>query len=223
LGHKFVSNALKGKVVNDEILVSDKLPLTRVVKGFIPGVEDFKHYDGAYPFMVCDTSRPCTLEVIYVKDVSKQFDLFNGAALLDKVYDIPQCQYSIPLSKRFCVVESVQDFETFCARKVVRCIQEITCQVRSWALNFKIVFGSIRNRDWWIASDDLPQLYVSKKWGMGIHQGTSINSGIFEDLMGIMSGGGDEIYPRLPAQMPMQSQDPVPVEEGGVEDLANEF
>lgn len=222
LGHKFVSNALKGKVVNDEILVSDKLPPTRIVKGFVPGVEDFKHYEGAYPFMVCDTSRPCTLEVIYAKTTDKQFDLEKGACLLDKYYDIPQATYSIALSKRFCLVQNVREFENFCTRKLVRCIQEITCQVRSWALNFKIVFGSIRNRDWWIASDDLPQLYVSKKWGMGIHQGTSINSGIFEDLMGIMSGSGDNVYEKLPPIMPLK-QEPASVDDGGVENLAGAF
>jgi len=185
-GHKFVSNILKGFVKNDAVVIADAMPKIRVVKGFVPDMESMCHYDGDYPFIVADTSRACTTELIYMKFHKISKGMFAG---LDAAYG---CE----VSKRFHYVENQIQFEAICRAKLVSAIQEVLCQLRSLALSFKINFASPRNRYWWVASDDLPRLFVPRKFGLEPHHGMSLVSDVFQSIFGMFGETDDEGLPK---------------------------
>jgi len=172
-GHVFVNNVLQGKVINGEVVVTDQLPPIRVVKGFAPTSDYIKLYANSFPFVVANTSRPCTTELIYIK--FPKIPSGEVFADLDRVY-------GKNVSNRFVIVSTMQEFEEFCKKKVIIVIKELNFQVRTLALNFNQVIGSIRNRDWWVSSGDLPRLYVSRKFGLAIHHGMSMSSDIYSSL-----------------------------------------
>jgi len=187
-GHKFVTNVLMGKVVNGDVVSSEKLPSIRIVKGFVPDTLAFVEYKDCYPFIVCDTSRACTTELIYVKTLDEEFNFEQSLQHLNESYGPLPLQggkLSEDFSSRIMVMENQKQFETFCRKKLVSVIRELICQLRSLALSYKVCFASPRNRNWWVASSDLPRLFVPRKFGLEAHHGMSMASNIFQDLFGL--------------------------------------
>jgi len=180
-GHIFVSNALKGKILNDMVVVTENLPRFRVVKGFVPDAIQMKLYIDALPFAVCDTSRACTTELLYVK-FAKQHPVDAALAALIKDYGPKGSVFG----DRVRFVKTIEEFEVFCRIKLINVIKELNFQIRSLPLSFKCMIGSPRNRTWWIASEDLPKLYVPKKFGLDAHHGTHTSSDIFADLYNLL-------------------------------------
>jgi len=180
-GHIFVSNALRGKILNDMVIVTENLPRFRVVKGFVPDATQMKLYIDALPFAVCDTSRACTTELLYVK-FAKQHPVDAALAALIKDYGPKGSVFG----DRVRFVKTIEEFEVFCRIKLINVIKELNFQIRSLPLSFKCMIGSPRNRTWWIASDDLPKLYVPKKFGLDAHHGTHTSSDIFADLYNLL-------------------------------------
>jgi len=206
-GHIFVSNILKGKVVNDTVVVSENLPFTRVVKGFVPSPEKMKLYVDAMPFLACDTSRACTTELIFVK-FSKHIKVRTA---IDKLCT----DYKYDFHKNMKWIDSIEIFEKFCRDKIINVIKELNFQLRVLPISFLRCVASPRNRKWFIASDDLPHLYVPRKFGLDVHHGTHVASDIFSDLYGYYEEAPDDFTTDTPLTISGTKLSPIP---GKVED-----
>jgi len=209
-GHVFVSNILKGLVINDTVVVSNKLPSTRVVKGFVPTPDKMQLYVDAMPFLACDTSRACTTELIFVKFPK---DLKVKTAIHRICTD-----YRYDFHNNMKWIDTIEIFEKFCRDKIISVIKELNFQLRVLPVSFLKCAASPRNRKWFVASDDLPHLYIPRKFGLDVHHGTHIASDVFSDLYGYYEESPDDFVTDTPLTVPGSMSSPIPGKILDVED-----
>jgi hypothetical protein len=175
-GHKFVSGVLQGFIANNDLVTCKQLPPIRMVKGFLPDEDDYVHYANSYPFFALRVCRPITTEIIYLS-VSG----YNVPDYPDFIIDGDGANYEqIPMSdvvkfnlnvmdnmyedfpSRWLFVKNRQDHEKFVRGTYVTLCEELNFQQRKTCLDPRIKMTSPHNRNWGLAKEDLPCLYVPK-------------------------------------------------------------
>lgn len=167
-GHKFVSGIIKGVIQNGDLVTCKKLPPARLVKGFLPSVEEIPVYDGCYPFWMWRVCRPLTTEIIYLR-VDNVGDVNDIRVVSDRI-DIFKKNFGWFPGTRCELINNKLEFELFITRCYAFCCEELNFQQRRMASDPREVYASSHNRNWGLRSQDLPCLFVPRGMrGVGVN------------------------------------------------------
>jgi hypothetical protein len=170
-GHHFVSGVIRGVLVNGETDVAPIASRYRLVKGFVPSTLEVPKYDSCYPFFAFRVSRPLTHEIIYLKTNGDDERISKNLEAM--AMEIPS------LSSRSMYVATRQHFELFLKSFLVSVCEEASYQVRRPTGDPRIITSSPNNRDWGLASKDMPCLFVPKGMRVSALNAIEVNSSCF--------------------------------------------
>jgi hypothetical protein len=188
-GHHFVSGVLEGVIRQGDFISCPKLPPVRLVKGFIPEREQLQFYAKCFPFVVARTCRPIAREIIYIKMPSKDIRKYATNSI-DRLSD----SYGVNFSKRFVLIEDAVQFEQVMTRFMTLTCREINFQFRRLVVDPRTIYNSPLNRDWWLASKDLPCIYAPKKLRYGAADVSEKFSSVFGALVLNEASVDDEFF-----------------------------
>jgi len=173
-GHRFVSGILRGQIVNGENVSCKRMPPIRLVKGFLPTIEEMRLYDGAYPFWGFRVCRPLTTEVIYLKP--------HDNAVLDTIsenFELMVANYGEEFRNRCQLIGDHTEFSMWVKKCWVGVCSELNFQQRRLILDPRDMVASPLNRKWGLTANDLPCLFVPKHMRGGAINALDVNSSFF--------------------------------------------
>lgn len=177
-GHKFVSGILRGQIVNGDNVSCKHMPPIRLVKGFLPTIEEMRQYDGSYPFWGFRVCRPLTTEVIYLKaqnaTVADQFALNT---------EMMTVNYGSEFAKRCKLIHDSTEYSMWVKECWVAVCDELNFQQRRLCLDPRDMMASPANRKWGLVAADLPCLFVPKHMRGGAINALDVNSSYFGSVV----------------------------------------
>jgi len=174
-GHNFVAGVIRGVLVNGEVEVAPIASQYRLVKGFVPATLELPSYDKTYPFFAFRVSRPITHEIIYLKTVGDDDRIMRN---------LERMAAKIPsFGSRYVYAKSRPEFECFLKNFLVAVCEEASYQVRRPTGDPRTITSSPNNRDWGLASKDMPCLFVPKGMRSGALNAIEVNSSSFGTIV----------------------------------------
>jgi len=160
---KFIAGLLRGKIVvgNDERSFGSTTDFTVAAKSPLPSKDHLGEFDGAYPFVVAITCRPSTSEIIFIKEFGEDYeDLTDHEKSVTMLH---KCFNDKSMPKRFLIIRNRKNFEQLMNVKLCTQISECLMHLERLATDWRRPLTSTRNRKWFLAGPQMPNLYRTMK------------------------------------------------------------
>jgi len=177
---KFIAGLMMGKVVsgNDSRSLGSTDNFVVAAKMMTPDQCNLVEFDGAYPFVVAFTCRPTTSEIILIKDFAEAANGFNWH---EKTLEILAKNFNdVSMSSRFLIIKSRKEFEQVLKIKISSQISELFMHLDRITTDWTRPQISKRNRKWFLAAPQMPNLYRSAKVNLDLGD----NSWSFDSVLG---------------------------------------
>lgn len=173
---KFVAGLLQGNIVsgNDVTSYGNTAKFTVAAKMIMPKKENLGYFEGAYPFILAYTCRPTTSEIILIKD-------FDAAAKGypdhdDIISNMEDAFGDQSFKNRFTIIKNEKEFEHMLKLKYASQLCEVFLHLDKLTTDWTTPFNSPKNRKWFLAGPQIPNLYRTMK----INMDTGFNAWSFD-------------------------------------------
>jgi len=181
---KFISGLLRGKIVsgNDERDFGSTEHFQVAAKMMLPIKSNLVEFDGCYPFVMANTCRPTSSEIILIKDFAADYSDDEDhdecvKALTDAFRDDTMVE-------RFTIIRNRKEFEHMIKLKLSSQLSELFMHLDRLSVDWTIPINSQRCRGWFLAGPQLPNLFRTLK----INLETGGNSWSFDPVMSELLG-----------------------------------
>jgi len=161
---KFVAGLLKGSIVsgNDIRKLEGTKKLTVAAKVHMPLKANLVEYDESYPFIWANTCRPLSTEVILIKRFWMSEDKMEED-VKSIASDLAEAYKDKSMTSRFILIRTRADFEFVIRQKYAAQISEMFYQLDRLTTDWTRPLGSARNRKWFLAAPQMPNMFRSLK------------------------------------------------------------
>jgi len=181
---KFIAGLMRGKIVsgNDERDFGSTDNFKLAAKMMLPLKSNLVEFDECYPFVMANTCRPTTSEIILIKSWEDDYDNDEDhdesvKALIDSFKDDS-------MEDRFTVIRNRKEFEHMIKLKLSAQLSELFMHLDRLCVDWTKPINSQRCRGWFLAGPQLPNLFRTLK----INLETGSNSWSFDPVMSELLG-----------------------------------
>jgi len=181
---KFIAGLMRGKIVvgNDERDFGSTENFKLAAKMMLPLKSNLVEFDGCYPFVMANTCRPTTSEIILIKSWEENYD--NDDDHDELVQAITEHFRDNTMDDRFTVIRDRKEFEHMIKLKLAAQLSELFMHLDRLCVDWTRPINSQRCRGWFLAGPQLPNLFRTLK----INLETGSNSWSFDPVMSELLG-----------------------------------
>jgi len=181
---KFIAGLLRGKIVsgNDERDYGSTENFQVAAKMMLPSKSNLVEFDGCYPFVMANTCRPTTSEIILIKSWEHNYD--DDEDHDEAVSKLTEAFKDDTMDDRFTIIRNRKEFEHMIKLKLASQLSELFMHLDRLSVDWTKPINSQRCRGWFLAGPQLPNLFRTLK----INLETGSNSWSFDPVMSELLG-----------------------------------
>jgi len=181
---KFIAGLLRGKIVsgNDERDLGSTDDFQVAAKMMLPIKSNLVEFDECYPFVMANTCRPTSSEIILLKDFSANYE--DDEDHDECVQALVEAFRDETMVDRFTIIRNRKEFEHMIKLKLSAQLSELFMHLDRLCVDWTIPINSQRCRGWFLAGPQLPNLFRTLK----INLETGSNSWSFDPVMSELLG-----------------------------------